>query len=218
MVPALDEQGAVQSLLPEIISEAEEVIVSDGGSTDDTIQISHSLGARAITGATGRGPQLNLGVANASSEILIFLHADTHLPPEGVNLVRRAIKSGYVGGGFHVQFDDPRPIYRLGSTIVNRRTSLSRIALGDQAQFATRSAFDAIGGFQDWPILEDLDFARRLKKIGKIAIIEARARTSTRRFARGGIAPTIANNWLIFGLYYLGVSPHRLARLYRPKD
>lgn len=214
-MPTLDEEQSIQGLLPELLGAADEVIVTDGGSRDRTVPASRALGARVVEGRAGRGPQLNRGAAVASSDVLVFLHADTHLPGGGIDRIRNAVSTGRIGGGFHIRFDHPTPIFGLGSHIVNLRTSLTRAPLGDQAQFVTRSAFESLGGFRDWPILEDVDFIRRLRRLGGIAIIESPALTSARRFVQGGIAATIANNWLIFGLYFLGVSPDRLSRLYR---
>ena len=111
--------------------------------------------------------------------------------------------------------DSDRPIYRLGSAIVNLRTRWGRSPLGDQAQFASRKIFEELGGYPDWPILEDLEFIRRLKRKGKMAILEPAVATSTRRFEERGITRTIIRNWLIFALYFAGASPQRLARLYR---
>jgi len=215
-VPTLDEEAAVRRLLPEALAVADQVIVSDGGSTDNTVVVTEELGVPVVQGERGRGPQLNLGASEASSDTVVFLHADTQLPADGIDLIRRAVETGHVGGGFLIRFDDPRPIFGLGSRIVNLRTTLTRSPLGDQAQFATKKVFSDLGGYRSWPILEDLDFASRLKRMGPIAIIKSPAKTSARRFVRGGVAATIANNWLIFGLYFLGVSPERLARLYRP--
>lgn len=168
-----------------------------------------------VTGSSGRGPQMNQGARASHSDVLLFLHADSILPEGAVESVRRRVQEGCEGGGFVVRFDDPRPIFRLGSKLVNTRTRLTRIPLGDQAQFVTRTAFEQLGGFRDWPILEDLDFARRLKKRGAIGIIETPVVTSARRYNQNGISRTIANNWWIWFLYSLGVSPAKLAGRYR---
>ncbi len=107
---------------------------------------------------------------------------------------------------------------RLGERLINLRTRLTRLPLGDQAQFVTRASFDRLGGYRDWPILEDLDFAWRLRKTfgrRRLALIEERVTTAARRFVEQGAARTVATNWLIWLLFALGVSPHRLARLYR---
>jgi len=107
------------------------------------------------------------------------------------------------------------PVLRLGTRLINLRTRITRCPLGDQAQFVTRRAFEELGGFQEWPILEDLDFIRRLKRLGRIELLHPRITTSSRRFLGGGISKTIAINWLIWALYFLGVPPDRLGRLYR---
>lgn len=198
-----------------LVELADEVVVADGGSGDGTRRLAEALGARVVSGAPGRGRQLNLGAAATDADVLLFVHADTELAPASIDALRRAIAGGAVGGGFLCRFDHSRPIYRLGERIVNLRTRLTGAPLGDQAQFATREAFDALGGFREWPLLEDLDFIRRLKKQGRTAVLTPPALTSVRRFERRGITRTILNNWLIFALYFLGVPAERLERLYR---
>lgn len=158
---------------------------------------------------------MNQGAGASRSDVLLFLHADSTLPPGAIDRVRTKIEEGCEGGGFLAEFDDRSPIFKLGSRLVSTRTRLTRIPLGDQGQFVTRAVFEDLGGFQDWPILEDLDFARRLKKRGAVGIIETPIVTSARRYNQNGIARTIANNWWIWFLYFLGVSPARLAQRYR---
>lgn len=211
----LNEARALEKNLPGIIAVASEVIVSDGGSEDATRDVAERLGARVISGPPGRGPQLNRGASASNANGLLFLHADTVLPDGAVGAIENALASGAVGGGFKVRFASPRPILRLGSRIVNVRTRWFRSPLGDQAQFANRTAFEDVGGYPDWPILEDLEFIRRLKRIGRVAILEPPVTTSARRFEDRGITRTILLNWLIFALYFAGISPERLARLYR---
>lgn len=196
---------------------ADEVVVSDGGSTDATVEAAARLGARVVTGRPGRGLQLNRGAAACASPVLLFLHADTRLPEGGVAQVRQVVSSGADGGAFTVRFDIESPLYRLGSRLVNLRTRLTGVPLGDQAQFVTRETFQRLGGFRDWPILEDLDFGRRLKRAARTVILSPPVITAARRYAERGIARTLATNWLIWALYFAGVSPHRLARLYRPQ-
>ena len=149
--------------------------------------------------------------------MLLFLHADTVLPAGARALIERTLARGAVGGGFEVRFDDPRRIFALGSRIVNLRTRLLRAPLGDQAQFLTREAFLALGGFREWPILEDVDLMRRLRKHGRVEVLRAPATTAVRRFVERGITRTIAINWSIWALYLVGVAPARLARLYPPR-
>jgi rSAM/selenodomain-associated transferase 2 len=214
IVPALDEESVLASNLPPLVAQADEVILSDGGSEDRTVAIARELGATLVEGPPGRGNQLNLGAAAATSDVLLFVHADTALPAEGVAAVRAAIAEGAVGGGFLVAWHSERPILRLGGRLTNLRTRLTHCPLGDQAQFCRRDTFEQIGGFPDWPILEDLDFSRRLKRRGSIALLEPPVSASPRRYQTRGITRTIVTNWLIWVLYFLGVSPARLGRLY----
>ncbi|HEX9943339.1 MAG TPA: TIGR04283 family arsenosugar biosynthesis glycosyltransferase [Thermoanaerobaculia bacterium] len=215
VVPALDEEDALRRNLPAALAVADEVVVSDGGSRDGTAEVARRLGARVVSGPPGRGGQLNRGAAAAAAEVLLFLHADTTLPACGAEAVRAAVARGAPGGAFLVRFDADRPAQRLGAWLINQRTRLTRLPLGDQAQFATRATFERLGGFRDWPILEDLDFAVRLRRLGGMALIEEPVTTCARRFVTQGAARTVATNWLIWMLFLLGVSPHRLARLYR---
>jgi len=216
IVPTLDEEPSVRLHLAAARAAADELIVSDGGSRDRTREVAAELGATVVRGTPGRGPQLNRGAAATDAEILLFLHADTRLPGGAAEAVRAAIAGGSCGGGFCVRFEPPTAWMRVGAAIVNARTRATRLPLGDQAQFAARGAFEALGGYRDWPVLEDLDFARRLKRAGRVAILPLAVTTSARRFQRLGMARTVATNWLIWALYFAGVAPARLARLYRP--
>ena len=215
VIPTLDEAPALERNLPGLVARGSEVIVSDGGSRDRTRDVAESCGARFVDGARGRGPQLNRGARAASGDGLLFLHADTFLPQGAVAAVAHALATGSVGGGFEIRFASSRPVYRVGSRIVNLRTRWLRSPLGDQAQFASRAAFEELGGYPEWPILEDLEFIRKLKRLGRVTILAPAVATSARRFEEEGIARTLLRNWLIFALYYAGVSPRHLARWYR---
>jgi rSAM/selenodomain-associated transferase 2 len=215
VIPTLNEEAALAANLPAALALADEVWVADGGSADATVEIAGRLGARVVSGPPGRGPQLNRGARAAAGEILIFLHADSRLPGTAARLVTEAVRGGAVGGGFRVRYDDPRTLLRWGGRLIELRTRVTGCPLGDQAQFVTRRAYEALGGFRDWPILEDLDFIRRLKRHGQTVVLDAEVTTSARRVLEEGVAKSVATNWMIWGLYLLGVSPHRLARLYR---
>jgi rSAM/selenodomain-associated transferase 2 len=215
IVPTLDERQNLDRYLPRIAAVGDELVVSDGGSSDGTVEAARRHGARVVEGERGRGIQLNRGAAASDAEILLFLHADTLPPPGTAAAIREAVAGGAEGGGFQVRFAGDDGWTRLGSRLVNLRTRLTRLPLGDQGQFVTRAAFEALGGYRDWPILEDLDFARRLRRRRRLAVLQPAMQTSYRRYRKRGIARTILVNWLIWLLYGLGVSPHRLARLYR---
>lgn len=215
VIPALDEAPIIVRAVEQALAHADDVVVADGGSRDDTVTLAASVGARVVTSAPGRGIQLNRGARDARFDALLFLHADTTLPAEAGARVREALRGGAVGGGFAVRFDERRRLLPLGARIVNLRSRLTGCPLGDQAQFVRRDVFERLDGFRDWPILEDLDFARRLKRVGRTVLIDAPVTTAARRFLTQGVVRTIATNWLIWALYFVGISPTRLAWLYR---
>lgn len=215
LIPALDEEDNLRALLPGLVREADEVVVSDGGSGDRTMEVAAELGARVVRSEPGRGIQLNRAAEASTSDILLFLHADTQLPEGALDLVRGAVERGASGGGFLARFDSKLRIMAFGSRLVDLRTRLTHAPLGDQAQFVTRTAFLALGGYRSWPILEDLDFIRRLKRIGQVAIIPRPVVTSGRRYEQGGVLRTVALNWFLWALYFLGVDPCKIAGLYR---
>jgi rSAM/selenodomain-associated transferase 2 len=233
VVPTLNEEASIANTLPAALAalgppaEGHELVVSDGGSEDRTVETARALGASVVTGPAGRGGQLNRGAAATTAQILLFLHADTTLP-QGALAAIQAVISGMppadppppaaadaaIGGAFLMRFDDDRPLLRLGAWLINLRTRITRLPLGDQAHFVTRAAFSQLGGYRDWPILEDLDFAWRLRRHGRTVILRQRVTTGARRFIELGVARTVATNWLIWLLFVAGVSPRRLARLY----
>lgn len=217
VIPTLDEEPTLRRHLPEARRQADEVVVSDGGSRDATVSLARELGARIVEGSEGRGGQLHRGALEARGDVLLFLHADTELPPGAVDAVREAVAGGAVGGAFLMRFreETDKGLLRFGGRLVRLRSRWLQVPLGDQAQFATRGAYEAVGGYPDWPILEDLHFIRRLRRHGRLAILPGVVTTSGRRFVRRGVLRTLATNYLIWGLYALGVSPHRLSRLYR---
>ncbi|MFL6200208.1 MAG: TIGR04283 family arsenosugar biosynthesis glycosyltransferase [Thermoanaerobaculia bacterium] len=218
VIPALNEEGTLRRNLPLALAQADEVVVSDGGSADGTLEVARALGARTVSGPACRGAQLNRGAAATGADVLLFLHADTTLPRGAGRAIKEAVGAGAAGGAFLVRFDAHGFVYRLGGGVVNLRTKLAFTPLGDQGQFATREAFRELGGFREWPILEDLDFAKRMRRRWgrrRLAVLEDPVVTSARRFEQQGPARTVALNWLIWMLFALGAPPHRLARLYR---
>jgi len=192
---------------------ASEVIVADGGSSDATIDVARAHGARVITGERVRARQLNRGADAAAHDILLFVHADTQLPAGAIDAVARALGDGFVFGGFRVSFAEPHLAYV--AALINFRTHLTREPWGDQAQFTRRDTFRAMGGYPDYPIMEDYELARRMKRTGRTIVLPLTVRTSGRRFVRKGVLRTTALNWRIILSYHLGVSVERLAKWYR---
>jgi rSAM/selenodomain-associated transferase 2 len=191
-----------------------EVIVVDGASRDDTREIAESLADRVIDSPPGRARQMNEGAAAARGEILLFLHADTAVPRGFAAAIVAACEHA-IGGRFDVSLDAVGLRYRIIETAINLRSRWSGLFTGDQGLFIRADVFRELGGYPDQPLLEDLALSRTMKRRGRVAALRERLRTSARRWQRHGTARTVALMWWIRGLYALGVSPRRLARLYR---
>jgi len=226
IIPALQEEGAIESLaesLRAILSlrpgteqRQVEILLVDGGSEDGTVAKARALGWKVIESPKrGRGPQMNAGAALASGEILVFLHADTHLPQDALGQIEQALGDPQIlGGNFSLVFTgetwESRWLTRLYPFL-----RLGGMCYGDSAFFMRRAVFESVGGYREYPLFEDCDLYRRLRRRGRFVRLPARASTSSRRFA-GRFFRTFALWSLLQVLYWLGVSPHRLARLYRP--
>jgi rSAM/selenodomain-associated transferase 2 len=183
------------------------------GSTVGTIQ---DKDVTAITTEKGRGKQMNAGAAVACGEILIFLHADTILPDNAVEKISQALQDpDYVGGAFDLKIDSDRLFLKYISARACFRSRWNRIPYGDQAIFIRKKYFDQLGGFKEIPLMEDVDLMRRIKKDGKkIVILPDKVTTSARRWENDGILYTTIRNQILVRLFYLGISPHRLAKYY----
>jgi rSAM/selenodomain-associated transferase 2 len=217
IVPALDEAaGLAGTLMRAREPGVAEIIVVDGGSTDGTPDVARPLADVLLAAPRGRAVQMNAGAAAARGDVLLFLHADTRLPAGFAAAIARALASAdAVGGRFDVALDAPGWIYRTLGRLISERSRLTGVATGDQAIFARRSAFETLGGFAAVPLMEDLDFSRRLKRLGRVVALRETVVTSARRWRRGGLWRTVLLMWALRLAYYAGASPARLARLYR---
>ena len=226
IIPTLNEAGVIETTL---LSTAKlgfnDILVVDGGSTDGTSTLvesvagcignSMSLSVRLLSSAAGRARQLNAGAAACTADVLVFLHADTHLPPGAKHLMEQALADpAVVGGRFDIRFDRPSIWGQIISTFMNVRSRLTRISTGDQAMFVRRRTFERLKGFSEIPIMEDIDFSTRLKRSGIIAARRERVTTSFRRWERHGPLRTILLMWGLRFLYWIGVNPARLAHFY----
>lgn len=221
VVPVLDEgaalHSALQALLPWRRSGAE-LIVVDGGSRDNSLQIATELADLALTAPRGRGAQMNAGAVRARGRWLLFLHADSRLPDAGLEALRR-LDADAVWGRFNVQIDDPHPLLRMVSFMINLRSRLTGVATGDQAMFVRRDFFDQAGGFPDIALMEDLALSRKLKAVARPVCLRPLVLTSPRRWLHHGIVRTIWLMWRLRAAYFFGADPDDLARRYgyRPR-
>ncbi len=217
IVPALDEAEGIGRTLACIPKRDDlEVIVVDGGSADGTAELARALGVRVIPGSPPRSRQMNLGAAAARGAIYLFLHADTRLPEDFADCVRRASAMPSVAAGaFSLKIDSRRAGIRAVERLANLRSRYLSLPYGDQALFVNARLFWELGGFPLLPIMEDFALVRRLARRGRIAIIDRPALTAGRRWERLGILRTTLINQLIVLAYALGVPPELLARWYR---
>ena len=191
-----------------------DVIVVDGGSTDNTLALLADLNAKVIQGSRGRARQMNAGAAEATGDILIFLHADTCLPEGWQNDLQDFTDSKKIWGRFNVQFDETTPAFSVIAFMMNWRSRLTGICTGDQAIFVRRSVFDKLDGFADIPLMEDIDISRRLRRESWPYCIPGKATTSARRWRARGLTRTVLHMWWYRLQYFFGVSPERLVKSY----
>ena len=218
IIPVLDEAGGIVAALDALAplrTRGDEIIVVDGGSSDQTAALARPLADEVLTGARGRARQMNAGGTIARGDVLVFLHADTRLPPQAERLILDGLSdSGRAWGRFDVAIEGAHPLFPLIAAAMNARSRLTGITTGDQAMFVTRAAFNAIGGFPEIALMEDIEFARRLKRISPPLSLRARVTTSGRRWQQRGVLRTIVLMWRLRLAYFLGAEPEALARRY----
>jgi rSAM/selenodomain-associated transferase 2 len=224
IIPVLNEAAGIADALMALSplrARGAEVIVVDGGSRDRTIVVARPLADRVIAAPRGRGAQINAGAASATGDVLLFLHADTRLPPDADRIVLDGLNaSSRKWGRFDVRIAGRSPLLRLIAAFMNWRSRATGIVTGDHAMFATRAAFAAAGGFPDIPLMEDVELSRRLKRTGRPLCLSARVTTSGRRWDEDGALRTILLMWRLRFAHFLGAEPATLARRYGyvPRD
>jgi rSAM/selenodomain-associated transferase 2 len=224
IVPALNEAETIASALTPLQplrGRDIELIVVDGGSADDTLRLARPLSDRVETARRGRASQMNAGAAIARGDVLLFLHADTRLPPSGIDLIRKGLgQAGRVWGRFDVRIESRNPVLWIVAHMMNLRSRWSGIATGDQAIFVRRADFNRIGGFPDIPIMEDIALSRALCRISPPVCLSGPVVTSGRRWERHGVIRTIVLMWRLRFAYFCGANPVDLAVTYgyAPRD
>lgn len=216
VIPTLNEEVNLPVTLRQLAEHPEvELIVADGGSTDRTVEIAQQYTPYVFVTRPGRAHQMNAGARHATGDILLFLHADTFLLPGALDEIqRRIIGEGAVGGAFDLHIDSQRRLCKLVARAASRRSRLLRLPYGDQGIFVWRQVFELLGGFPEIPIMEDIAFARQLRRQGRLTFIPTGLITSGRRWNANGVFKTTFVNWWVTTLFFLRVSPLRLRRTY----
>jgi rSAM/selenodomain-associated transferase 2 len=217
VMPTLNEAAGIEAALlalKPMRARGVEVIVVDGGSSDGTAALARPLADKVLNALRNRATQMNAGAATAHGDVLLFLHADTRLPEHADVLIGDALaRSGRPWGRFDVRFDSGG-FLRVVAALMNLRSRLTGICTGDQALFATRAAFEQMGGFPDLPLMEDVSLSARLKRVSRPLCLHARVITSGRRWRRHGLWRTILLMWRLRIAYFFGADPLRLAKAY----
>jgi rSAM/selenodomain-associated transferase 2 len=217
IIPALNEADHIAESLATLQllrARGVEVIVVDGGSTDQTQSHAEPLVDRLVQSSKGRATQMNAGAAVAHGDVLLFLHADSSLPDQADDLIIDAIRNGHSWGRFDVNIRGAHFMLAVIAWFINHRSRLSGISTGDQGLFVTRNAFDRMGGFPSQPLMEDVEICKRLRKLAPPACLSARISTSGRRWEKHGVWRTIFLMWKLRFQYWRGASPTELHAIY----
>ncbi len=220
IIPTLNEQDQVSLAIESAIlfaqGDSPEIIVVDGGSCDDSASRAEAAGARLFATAPGRAVQMNHGVAVSSGTVVLFLHADSQLPVNGWPVLKQALEHQACWGCFRQRIDHPRHFYRwIESGNAARARWMGRV-FGDQALWITRQAWDRCGGYPEWPLMEDVEISRRLRKFSWPVLLQAQVTTSPRRWEKNGILRQTLLNWSLQIRHLFGSQPGDLAARYRP--
>ncbi|HEX5802854.1 MAG TPA: TIGR04283 family arsenosugar biosynthesis glycosyltransferase [Azospira sp.] len=217
VVPVLDEGDGLVERLRELQAwrrQGAELVVVDGGSRDRSAELAAPLADRLVRAPRGRGRQMNAGAAIARGDLLLFLHADTRLPPTALAAIGAARAAGAQWGRFDVRIDGTLAGLALVALMMNWRSRLTGIATGDQAIFVTREAFDRVGGFPEIALMEDIAFCRRMRRESPPACLREKVVTSGRRWQQHGLLRTILLMWRLRWRFHFGADPDELARVY----
>jgi len=214
IIPTLNEASNIESLLEQLSGEDIELIVVDGGSDDQTVQLASSH-AKLVHSSAGRAIQMNAGAAAASGDWLWFLHADTQLTESVSSYCSLITQSPAVWGRFAVRLDDSRFVFRVIERLMNARSCFTSVATGDQGVFVDRRLFDELDGYPEIPLMEDVALSKRLRKVMPVNCSTLPLITSARRWQQRGVLKTILLMWWLRLAYVLGVTPARLRQWYR---
>ncbi|ATX81806.1 transferase 2, rSAM/selenodomain-associated [Mariprofundus ferrinatatus] len=217
VVPVLNEAALLSVLIDRLRSlNLDECVIVDGGSSDSTCTMLEKSGLTWISSEAGRAKQMNAGSAMCKADIILFIHADTFLSSSCLEALREVCKrSEVIAGRFNLRLSGKQSIYRVIESMINLRSRISKISTGDQCIFVRRAQFEAMGGFTDIPLMEDVELSMRLKRQGEIACLREQVVTSSRRWEQFGPMNTLLLMWKLRILFWMGVAPDKLAVMYR---
>ena len=218
IIPVLNEEKNLRGTLEKLhLSDNEELIVVDGGSSDDTISIAAEFTDRVYETKTGRASVMNFGAEKAAGELLLFLHADCILPLNAFDTIRRTLNDRTVSaGGFRLSINSPGIRFRVIEAAANIRARAAGLLYGDQGIFMRREVFVKVGGFADIPLMEDIEISGKLKRTGRLALSELKIKASPRRWIEEGTLHTTFRDWSIaFSYSFLKTPPEKLIKHYR---
>jgi rSAM/selenodomain-associated transferase 2 len=217
-MPVLNEAKNLRTFLSTLsLSDNEELIVVDGGSSDDTVSIAREFSDKVYVTKTGRSSVMNFGAQKASGDFLLFLHSDCTLPVEGFHIIRETLNDNNVAAGaFFLGINHSYPGFRLIEFAAHIRSRITSLLYGDQGMFLRKEVFNRIGGFADMPLMEDIEISGRLKEKGRIVFVRPPIEASPRRWLEEGLVYTTLRDWFIAISYkFLNVSPEKLIKYYK---
>ena len=217
IIPVLNEAGHIADTLLPLLpcrDQGHEVIVVDGGSDDATVTLAEQHADSVLHSDAGRALQMNQGIGAAEGDVLLFLHADTRLPAGAIENIIAVVEDGHFWGRFNVRLTGKHVLFRVIESMMNLRSCITGVATGDQAIFVSRESIDIVGSYPSLPLMEDIEFSKRLRNLGWPACLRRPVLTSSRRWEDRGILRTMLLMWRLRLLYFLGVPAEKLASQY----
>ncbi|MDX8388650.1 MAG: TIGR04283 family arsenosugar biosynthesis glycosyltransferase [Ghiorsea sp.] len=219
IIPVFNEAKALPDALTKLnrlsMNSADSIIFVDGGSTDQSREIIQRQGYTCLQSAPGRAKQMNFGTKNSRGDIVLYLHVDTSISSSNISSIKKTYIEGFLSGRFNIRLSNSHITYCIISFFINLRSRMTKISTGDQGIFVRRDIFNKIGGFPEITLMEDIAISHLLKKEGKVSCLKNKLETSSRRWEQHGLVKTVMLMWKLRLLYWLGVSPNKLANMYR---